>query len=170
MVSQELKGRGTMAFVIPRGGRGRAPDIAAGVFTRMTEEVISVVISFNTIDYPTGNQAQTAVEATRGLDCRAGGMDPGRHRRRFRPSNPPDHQPAARLSGLWGGVCDQGPVEDFHMTRKPEPSELKPPAPLAGQHPHVLPVTCRSFILVNGELRPDLATAPDPAIPSDPEV
>ncbi len=64
MAAGELKGLGTVAFVIPRGGRGRAPDVAAGVFSQMTEEVISVVLSFAAIDNPTGDKAQAAVEAT----------------------------------------------------------------------------------------------------------
>lgn len=62
MASGELKGLGTTAFVIPRGGRGRAPDTATAVFSQMTEEVISIVLSFPAIDNPTGDKAQGAVE------------------------------------------------------------------------------------------------------------
>jgi len=64
MASGEMKGLGALAFVIPRGGRGRAPDTATAVFSQITEEVISVVLSFPAIDNPTGDRAQTAVEAT----------------------------------------------------------------------------------------------------------
>jgi len=71
MASGELKGMGTLAFVIPRGGRGRAPDLATGVYSQMTEEVISVILSFSAIDNPTGDKAQAAVEATIGAVIRA---------------------------------------------------------------------------------------------------
>lgn len=64
MASQEMKGIGTTAFVIPRGGRGGRPDTATGVFTQPVDEVISIVLSFNAIDNPTGDRAQAAVETT----------------------------------------------------------------------------------------------------------
>lgn len=64
MASGEMKGAGTLAFVIPRGGRGRAPDLATAIYSQMTEEVISVVLSFAAIDNPTGDKAQDAVTTT----------------------------------------------------------------------------------------------------------
>lgn len=62
LATHELKAMGTMAFVIPKGGRGRVPVSAAGVYTQITEETISVVLSFSTIDNPNGDRALGAVE------------------------------------------------------------------------------------------------------------
>jgi len=65
LASNELKAvTGTMAFVIPRGGRGRSPDLATALYSQMTEETVSVVLSFAAIDNPTGSRAQSTVEAT----------------------------------------------------------------------------------------------------------
>jgi len=53
------------------------------------------------------------------------------------------------------------------MTSKPDaaPTGLPQAAPLPGQHPHILPTTGGSYLLVDGALLP----AP-PALNPDPEV
>lgn len=63
LASQELKGLGTMAFVIPKGGRGRAPDLATGFYSQIVEETVSVVLSVSAIDNPNGDRARGVVEA-----------------------------------------------------------------------------------------------------------